>query len=334
MLPSFIVRFRPTGPWRFGPDSGSREQVDPLLHSDAVYSAVASAMGQLGMLEDWLAATARNQSGVSPVRFTSLFPFQRDTLFVIPPRSVWPPPPSMKLRYKSARFIPLTLVDALLQDKPVDEDRWQVDGDSSCLIPNGWHDGPFRVGLRSSAAVDRLEQGRVGVHTTACLEFTRDAGLWLAVVFADEAAQEKWEDPVRSAFRLLADSGIGGERSRGWGRAAQPRWEKSTVLAFDHSEPAPDLAYWLLSVYAAADSDSVDWKRGNYATVTRTGRTESLAGWGQPKAATLMLAEGSVVFAEHEPVGAVRDVAPAGFAHPVYRAGFAVAVRIPWRVAQ
>lgn len=332
MLPSFIVRLRPTSPWRFGPDTGAREQVDPLLHSDAVYAAVTSAMGQLGRLEEWLAATARNQDGPVPVRFTSLFPYQRDTLFVVPPRSIWPPPPSMKLRYKSARFIPLTLVEALLQEKPIDEDRWQVNGDSSCLIPHGWHDGPFRTAVRSSGAVDRLEQGRTAVHRTACLEFTRDAGLWLAVVFADASAQEQWENPVRSAMRLLADSGMGGERSRGWGRSAQPRWEKAATFDFDHSQAAPDLAYWLLSVYTPAEADSVDWNRGNYSTVTRTGRTESLAGWGQPKTPTLMLAEGSVLFAEREPRGGMRDVAPDGFAHPVYRAGFPVAVRIPWRV--
>src|ERR1019366_7441123 len=103
MSSSFIIRLRPTGPWRFGPDSGSREHVDLLLHSDAVYSAVTSAMARLEMLEERLDATARNAGGASPVRFSSLYPYQRDHLFVVPPRGVWPPPASMKIRYKSAR---------------------------------------------------------------------------------------------------------------------------------------------------------------------------------------------------------------------------------------
>src|SRR5207249_556158 len=85
---SFLVRFRPTGPWRFGPGSGARDQTDQLLHSDAVYSAVSSAMLRLGRLEDWLSATARAETQAA-VRFSSLLPYQRDMLFVAPPRSVW-----------------------------------------------------------------------------------------------------------------------------------------------------------------------------------------------------------------------------------------------------
>ena len=198
MPSSFIIRLRPTGPWRFGPDSGSREHVDLLLHSDAVYAAVSSAMARLDLLSDWLDATARCE-GASPVRFTSLYPYHRDHLFVVPPRGVWPPPASIKIRYKSARFVPLTVIEGLLNDKPIDEDRWSVDGESSCLVPNGWNEGPFRKALRSSAAVDRLESGRIGVHETACLEFARDAGLWMMVVFADDEARERWEQPLRGA---------------------------------------------------------------------------------------------------------------------------------------
>src|SRR5579862_6858029 len=95
---SFIVRLRPTGPWRFGPDSGARDQVEMLCHSDAVFSAVTSAMVRLGLQEEWLEATVRAQAPV--VKFSSLYPFQKDLLFVTPPRSVWPPAPSTKVRYK------------------------------------------------------------------------------------------------------------------------------------------------------------------------------------------------------------------------------------------
>ena len=46
-----------------------------------------------------------------------------------------------------------------------------------------------------------------------------------------------------------------------------------------------------------------------------------------------MVAEGSVLIAGAPPAGTARDVAPEGFAHPVYRAGFAVAIPIPYRGA-
>jgi hypothetical protein len=92
-------------------------------------------------------------------------------------------------------------------------------------------------------------------------------------------------------------------------------------------------AYWLLSLYTPASNDAVDWKRGSYSTVSRRGRIESSARWGEPKTATQMIAEGSVLLASNELRGAASDLAPEGFPHPVYRAGFAVTVAIPWRAA-
>ena len=59
---SYAVRFRPVGPWRFGPDSGARDRVDLIYHSDALFSAVCSAMSQLGLAEDWLQATAARRA--------------------------------------------------------------------------------------------------------------------------------------------------------------------------------------------------------------------------------------------------------------------------------
>lgn len=333
MPASFIVRFRPTGPWRFGPDSGARDRVESVCHSDAVFSAVTNAMDRLGMVGDWLGATAQAESGAPAVRFSSLFPFQRDTLFVPPPRSMWPPPASAKVRYKAARLTPLAAVESLISEKPLDDDRWALDGESECLVPadRSRHAGPFRIALRSNAAVDRLTPGAVEAHATACLEFGPEAGLWTLAIFADEESQSRWMEPVKSAFRLLADSGIGGERSRGWGRSTDPDWGTSPAALAATEPEAEDIGYWLLSVYAPAENDTVDWNSGNYATVSRSGRVESSARSGDLKRSTTMVAEGSVLLSKGPPRGAVHDVAPEGFSHPVFRSGFAVTVPIPWR---
>jgi CRISPR type III-A-associated RAMP protein Csm4 len=326
---SYSVRFRPMGPWRFGPDSGARDRVDLIYHSDALFSAVCSAMSQLGMAEEWFQATAL--APAPAVRFSSFFPFSGDTMFVVPPRSLWPPPESTKIRYKGAHFVPLSVIQALLSDQPIDEDRWIVDGESECLIPSGR--GPFRVVLRSSAGVDRLQHAGVEVHSTACLEFARGAGLWTIVQFNDENAASQWQAPVRSALLLLADSGFGGKRSRGWGRSEAPEWQPWTPPQAPVMEPPIERAHWLLSLYTPSENDSVDWRRGSYVTVSRRGRIESSASWGEPKPATTMIGEGSVLLASNELRGATSNVAPEGFPHPVYRSGFAVTVPIPWRAA-
>ena len=329
---SYAVHFRPVGPWRFGPDSGARDRVDLIYHSDTVFSAVCSAMSQLGLGEEWLEATARSQ-GTPAVRFSSFYPFQGDTLLIVPPRSIWPPAESTKVRYKGARFVPLPVVEALLKDKAMDEDRWAVDGESECLVPHDRANGPFRIAVRSNAAVDRAEAGKTVGHGTACLEFAREAGLWTVVQFADDDAAAQWTAPVHSALLLLADTGFGGERSRGWGRSEAPEWEPWSLPAVETLGEGAEWAYWLLSLYTPSDQDAVDWKRGSYSTVSRSGRIESRANWGQPKPASLMIAEGSVLLASSELRGSAKDLAPAGFPHPVYRAGFAVAVPIPWRAA-
>ena len=327
---SYVVRFRPAGPWRFGPDSGARDRVDLIYHSDAVFSAVSSAMSQLGLAEEWFEATARSQA--PPVaRFSSFYPFQGKSLLIVPPRSIWPPEEITKVRCKGARFVPLSVVESLLADQALDENRWAVDGESECLVHHdGGRQGPFKIALRSSAGVDRLERGKVETHATACLEFARDAGLWTLVQFAGEEAAAQWEARIRSAFLLLADTGFGGERSRGWGRSETPEWEPWNPPALPEGA---ERAHWLLSLYTPSENDSVDWKRGSYASISRTGRIESAAGWGEPKNATLMISEGSVLLAGGELYGAARDVAPGGFPHPVYRAGFAVTVPIPGRAA-
>ncbi len=347
MSRGYLVRLRPAGPWRIGPDSGARNRVDRVYHSDSLYAAVSSAMLQFGQLDEWLAATAK--AGAAPaVRFSSAFPFYRDTLFVEPPKSHWPPPPSAKVRWKGARFVPLSVVEALVAEKHLDEERWMVDGESECLIPAGSSArvlGPFRTAVRRCAAVDRLTGASVEPHETACLEFRAGAGLWAMAVFEDQDAENRWGELVKAAFRLLADSGFGGERSRGWGHAAAPEFTEGEFPAMLVSTEAPaparvegeaapvfETANWLLAMYSPAEEDGVDWRRGVYTYTTRGGRVESAAGHGSAKRILRMVTEGSVVFAASALRGAAPDVAPDGLPHPVYRYGRPVAVPIPVRL--
>jgi CRISPR type III-A-associated RAMP protein Csm4 len=442
MNPGLVVKLRPTGPWRIGPDSGARNRVDSIYHSDSLYSAVTAAMVRLGSLEDWLDATAR--SAAPAVCFSSCFPFQEATRFVIPPQTVWPPAAALlsaRVRWKGARFVPLEIVRTVIGGQTLDESRWTVDGPSECLVPAG-RSGPFRTAVRWSAAVDRLT-GATERHSTACIEFRAGAGWWTLVSFVDEAAESRWKDPVKAAFRLLADTGFGGERSRGWGRAEAPEfidgvlpelilgsvpnpapgpdvqpvppveepppaeppvkepeppvtepeaWVKEpepppeepeppvtepeppvtepgpamAMAAAASSEEAPaaeplaaepetppvleaalvagvavealpvperapstESAHWLLSLFSPAPADTVDWGRGKYTVLTRGGRVDSPAGSGELKKQVQMVTEGSVLYAATAPCGAAPDVAPEGFAHPVFRAGFALAIPLP-----
>ncbi len=457
MNPGLVVKLRPAGPWRIGPDSGARNRVDVIYHSDSLYSAITGAMSRLGSLEEWLDATARE--GAPAVCFSSCFPFLDEIGFVTPPRTIWPPTSpalmSARVRWKSARFVPLGIVQALLAGQTLKENHWSVDGPSECLVPAG-RSGPFRTGVRFNVAVDRLT-GATERHSTACIEFRPGSGLWTIVSFRDDAARDRWSDPVKAAFRWLADTGFGGERSRGWGRSGPPEFIEGTLpemilppvvpvakasveaiqetaplvvepvavepeveppppdaeleavepvvepqpveaesepvepavepqpveseseaapLAADsdaavenaaggentsatvepeaeaqaptaesdpepepvqateapepQAEPqAPGSSHWLLSLFSPAASDAVDWRRGNYTMLARGGRIDSPVASGDLKKQLNMVAEGSVLSSASAPCGAAPNVAPDGFAHPVFRAGFAVAIPLP-----
>jgi CRISPR type III-A-associated RAMP protein Csm4 len=335
MNPGFIVRLRPAGPWRIGPGSGARNVVDHIYHSDSLYSAISSAVAQLDSLDEWVAATA-GAEGEPAVRLSSCFPYQRDLLFVPPPRSMWPPAGSGKVRWQGARFIPVSVLAKVISEQHLDEDRWIIDGATGCLLSSDRdRSGPFRTSVRTAAAVDRLT-GETAAHSTACLEFAADSGLWCAVAFADEAAKERWGAPVKGALRLLADSGFGGERSRGWGRAEAPAITEGVLptLIFQHApghEEAEEKAWWLLSVFSPSGEDRVDWNRGNYNVMQRGGRIESLSGWGVRKRISRVITEGSVLVSHGRPRGTAVNVAPEGFPHPVYRYGYALSISIPMK---
>ena len=89
-------------------------------------------------------------------------------------------------------------------------------------------------------------------------------------------------------------------------------------------------AHWLLSLFTPAADDAVDWGRGSYTVLARGGRIDSPSpGSGELKKQIQMVSEGSVLYADGAPLGAAADVAPDGFAHPVFRAGFALAIPLP-----
>ncbi len=88
-------------------------------------------------------------------------------------------------------------------------------------------------------------------------------------------------NPYARAIRLLADSGFGGERSRGWGRAHNPEFRDGKLPQLIYKGTAlGDKCHWLFRWSTPAESDQVDWDRGSYSTTVRGGRIESPAGSG------------------------------------------------------
>jgi CRISPR type III-A-associated RAMP protein Csm4 len=363
-----IVRLRPAGPWRFGSHTGASHEAGDLYHSDSVYSAVTHMLAQLGELETWLSATAE-ADGEPAVSFSSCYPWLDDDLFIVPPHNLWPPSSPAMLGLRNARFVPLRALARVFRGEDLPEDKWTVDAASRCLVRSprrGAARGPFRPAIRHAAAVDRLSSTSGPRRRIACVEFAANAGLWLAVAFASDAARDRWGALVETAFRALADSGLGGRRSAGWGRFAQPEFttgslaktilpdltrkaEPPAVSALEDRpvygpqnrpenkpEPVPEEApaeqktgHWMLSLFHPNARDAVNWESGSYSVLVRGGRVESSARSGEEKRIVRMVSEGSVIVADNPPIGAAANVAPEGFPHPVYRYGRPVSLPVP-----
>jgi hypothetical protein len=128
-------------------------------------------------------------------------------------------------------------------------------------------------------------------------------------------------------------AGVAGQRP-GVAEQVGPTPEAITASENDVPTPAPrpaisEKTHWLLSLFTPGAADTVDWARGNYTVLARGGRIESPARSGELKKQLQMVAEGSVLVASSNPRGTAPDVAPDGFAHPVFRSGFALSIPLP-----
>jgi len=319
MPAGMIIRFRPSGPWRFGPSTGERSRTDLTGPSDLLYAAVGEALRWLGEGSLWREAV--REAPDPAFRLSSLFLYSGRSLFVPPPASLWPPPASNRLRWRAAQYVPVHLVSELLQQRPLLEERWEIDLRSQCLIAAGTAP-PVRVAVRRRAAVDRIAPGSIAPHATACLEFAPNAGVWAVAAFRSASDQEQWEPLLRAAFRLLADEGLGGERRLGWGRAEAVEFQSGPfpkLLSGVFPEEEAGAGYWLLSLFYPAASDEVDWEAGSYALTER----------GSPGSERVrMAAPGSVLRASRPPRGQWVRLARMEV-EPAVRAGFALAVPLP-----
>ena len=242
-------------------------------HSDALYSAVSAAMARLGLLEEWLGPTVGAATDGAAVRFSSCYPFSAKLLFVIPPASLWPPAPSLKVRWKGARFVPLSVVEDLLAGRRADgralEGGWRqpVPGARGMARTCGDRSA---TAVRSGAAVDRLSGGVVDRTARRVWSSAREPGCGRRGRIRQDEAQERWvETGARrpcGCWRIPV-SGAGGPAD---GAVVEPEFQPGgalpeLVLRPELSRrpgrrrtasraPPRRRACWLLSLFSPAET--------------------------------------------------------------------------------
>jgi len=181
---------------------------------------------------------------------------------------------------------------------------------------------------RPRVTLDRLTQSSNLYHTGA-VHFAPECGLWFAL---------KWNNPdpnlkkiVHNLIQLLADAGLGGERSSGFGQAKITRGDELSL-----PEMETDAAWVTLSRYIPAVDElpALLNEHSTYQLDRVTGWAESTSAPAERRRTTQMLTEGSVFGPLQNPdPGEIVDVRPVyngstTFPHPIYRSGLALAVAI------
>lgn len=334
MSKTVAYKLKPRTSFHVGEAGVGLEKTAEKIHSDTLFSAIASAWRHLGDEVDGngrmsLLKPFDPGSGFSPpFRLSSAFPYAKDVLLYPAPLTK----SSGSKEIKKAKLVSRTVLlsgdienSAALQSGEVRvtqeekvcilRGRKKFDGDSIW-----WNDERTIV---PRVTVDRVTSASEIYHCGELL-FHKDCGLYFWVKFEDES----YDTHVERAVDFLSEEGLGGERSSGCG---QFEYEKMDNVSLP--TPNEPKAYMTLSLYHPT-RDEVDTgilDDAAYGMLNRRGWLFSPDGGAQRRRSVRMLVEGSVF---SRPVdGDVVDIKPENTwnHHPVYRSGLALMLPVAER---
>ena len=337
-----IYRLCFKGPIHFGFEGIGLEVVEDHLPSDSLTSAIVNAISILECPEGASKAVNALRSEAPPFRLSSLFPYGPDPLekakteeAVVKPM-VNPPVEKAVLLEKNKDLKRIRYL------RPDDFSLWIGNrtlgeaevGDlikrSEDLTANWW-----KVDLRPRVALDRESQNS-SLWSQAGIWFAKEqtdakgvitsakAGLYGLVQFFDES----WKHSLTHAFKVLGDTGLGGERTYGMGlfdfggfEDLPQRWQNMIQGNSDR--------HVFMSLYYPAEAERKVLRDALEAweSIERRGFIVSSRNATSLKRKHLrMLTEGSV--ARTVLGGSMADVTPDNFEdlglnHRVYRSGLA-----------
>lgn len=343
-------------PLHLGQESDSVEAIEQVCHSDTLFSAVCHSWLKLyGKydLKDMLDAfwQAGKDDTETPFCLSSAFPFvtmNGNIVYYlpkpqIPPLNVDPKHPRRaeideKLKpLKDVNWIAKEFFEAwVAADKEISKvEDVLADMESyydDITVKSKGLDECIKTAVRPRVALDAVSH-ESRLFFFGILQFAEGSGLYFLVKWR-EADRVAWENKLKAAVQLLGDTGLGGERSSGYG-AFEPEWKTLNIKLPDRPEATNGLV--TLSLWYPNENDlTLDIELGQYTLASRAGWSSSpLLKRAYRRKVITMFAEGSTVSrAELDPFGENRrritgclvDVTPEGLlndgGHRIYRYGF------------
>ena len=349
------------------------EEAGQSIPSDTLFSALVDAWHRRGRAVEAFMQPFVTQPVDPPFLLTSAFPFVEEVLFFPLPVDLARlfKPETIQKRgkdLKRIRYISLTLLQKALRGQLLDDDLFPEDEHEEpergaalqkgnlwfslselSQLPKDFQRGEKKRHALSSLLVWSAERvARVTISRTTSatnlfhagrINFAKSCGLWFGVQWLNPEAKIQPENsPFTEAFEhalaFLADDGIGGERSVGYGAFNCHKGESFTLDA----EPRTGKPALLLSRYHPTGNElptALNSAGSAYRLTSVGGWLRSLEGPAQRRKRIYLVAEGSLVTPSKFPAGDVCDVQPtyqnpAGdLPHPVYRYGLACMVGWP-----
>jgi CRISPR-associated protein Csm4 len=336
------IRLRPRGPFHLGERGVGLEETAELIHSDTLFGALCWAW-TLYYGSDLSTFLRPFQAGDPPFLISSAFPYAGGVHLVPRPEAGISVAGDEERAYRivKADWISLSLLIEAARG-PIPGDRmisvWEESAfllqEDQAMLPESLKGDPgsrpWTIARLPRVTLDRVSHSSEIFHSGA-LQFAPDCGLYLWAQLRSPQAKEELE----TLFRLLADEGLGGERSCGYGQF-QPTFTEVKL-------PPPlvqrEVGAWLLlSLYNpdARELETLDLRRSAYTLIRRRSWVCSPQARALQTAALSYFAEGSVIALKDgaSPQGRLVEVLPVrpGIPHSVYRNGLAFA--IPWCVPE
>jgi CRISPR-associated protein Csm4 len=373
-----LFKLTPRTAFHFGQRSVGVEGTQVFCHADTLFSALCLTLRELepdgrtaltGLLEQF--PRQGHPTGPPPFRLSSAFPYAGDVLFF--PKPLVPGKLGLTTAHehgktlKEVQFVSQSIFTAWLNNEALDGylkdenllhdgDLWVTPAEREAL--EVFRDkGTGNIQLWKVDTVPRVTVDRVtsrsAVYQAGQVRYRRvklkngelRSGLWVLVGWLDEGRDRAQIDWLAKLFTVLGDSGMGGERSAGYGQ-------------FDLEGPTDFAGFsilglgerWLtLAPYHPCPDEVGDGgvlgEGCSYTLLLRRGWVASPEGMSLRRPLVRVLGEGSVLHhpaaRARESYGDLADATPAvmepaegGTGHKVWRYGIAFPVPVGIPVSQ
>lgn len=328
--------------FHFGQHGLGQEQTLTTMPSDSLFAALVNrlAVSAGGAAVDAFVQPFTERK--PPFALSSTFPFAGSVLFFpVPFEAVGATAKEEDAKeFKRVQFVSEKLFRQLIDGKNLAEvyrdahklgKSFLYDASEKDGLPPAVREGKtpiLSVETRPRVTLGRAAQNSA-IYFTGSVSYAEECGLWFGVFWHQENETRKKQ--VGSLLAELGDSGLGAERSVGFG-ACKITQQETITLPDAEGKPWVSLSRYL------PHKDEINLLHGGaYKIISVSGWLDSPVKRGQRRRTVNLLAEGATLRAAGSAIpGDMVDVSPLynginPLGHAVYRSGFALAVE--WKGA-